>query len=86
MVYIVGGISMGECNIEHSKKDVQEKYQSQKEFLPQDMHPLFNQFFEEDHTQDILNEVFHLLKKYDLATDEERNERDNRLKLVLKNV
>jgi len=77
---------MGECNIDHSKTDVQEKYQSQKEFLPQDMQPLFNQFFEEEHTQDILNEVFHLLKKYDLATEEERSERNNRLNLVLKNV
>lgn len=77
---------MGECNIDHSKADVQEKYQSQKEFLPQDIQPLFNQFFEEEHTQDILNDVFHLLKKYDLATEEERNERNNRLKLVLKNV
>lgn len=77
---------MGECNIDHSKTDVQEKYQSQKEFLPQDMQPLFNQFFEEEQTQDILNEVFHLLKKYDLATEEERSERNNRLNLVLKNV
>lgn len=77
---------MGECTIDHSKVDVQEKYQSQKEFLPKDIHSLFNQFFEEEHTQDILNDVFHLLKKYDLATEEERNERDNRLELVLKNV
>lgn len=77
---------MGECNIDHSKADVQEKYQSQKEFLPQDIHPLFDQFFENEHTQDILNDVFHLLKKYDLATEEVRSERNNRLKLVLKNV
>ncbi|MBS8264328.1 group-specific protein [Mesobacillus boroniphilus] len=77
---------MGECNIDHSKADVQEKYQSQKEFLPQDIHPLFDQFFEKEHTQDILNDVFHLLKKYDLATEEDRSERNNRLKLVLKNV
>ncbi|MCM3574031.1 MULTISPECIES: group-specific protein [Mesobacillus] len=77
---------MGECKIDHSKTDVQEKYQSQKEFLPKDMQPLFDQFFQEEHTQDILNEVFHLLKKYDLATEEERSERNNRLNLVLKNV
>ncbi|WLR56938.1 hypothetical protein LC048_08750 [Mesobacillus subterraneus] len=77
---------MGECNIDHSQKDVQEKYQSQKEFLPQDIHPLFNHFFEKEHTQDIWNEVFHLLKKYDLVTEEERSERNNKLKLVLKNV
>ncbi|WNF21113.1 hypothetical protein [Mesobacillus jeotgali] len=77
---------MGECKIDHSREDVQKKYESQKEFLPEEFHPMFNQFFEEEHTQDILNEVFHMLKKYDLVTEEERSERNNRLKLVLRNV
>ncbi|RSD25481.1 group-specific protein [Mesobacillus subterraneus] len=77
---------MGECKIDHSKEDVLNKYESQKDYLPEEMHPLFNQFFQDDHTQDILNEVFHLLKKYDLATGGEKNERNNRLNLVLKNV
>lgn len=77
---------MGECKIDHSHEDVKKKYESQKDFLPGDMSPLFHQFFTEEHTQDILNEVFHLLKKYDLSTEEEQNERNNRLYLVLKNV
>ncbi|WP_079509224.1 group-specific protein [Mesobacillus jeotgali] len=77
---------MGECNINHSKEDVKKKYEAQREYLPEDIQSLFSSFFMEEHTQDILNEVFHLLKKYDLAAEEERNERDNRLKLVLYNV
>ena len=77
---------MGECKIDHSREDVLKKYESQKEFLPQEFQPLFNQFFEKEHTQDILNEVFHLLKKYDLVSEEERSERNNRLRLVLRNV
>lgn len=77
---------MGECNIDHSQEDVKKKYESQLEFLPQDMAPLFDKFFQGEHTQDILNEVFHLLKKYDLVTEEEQSERNNRLYLVLKNV
>lgn len=77
---------MGECKIDHSHEEVMNKYESQMEFLPQDMAPLFNKFFEEEHTQDILNEVFHLLKKYDLVPEEEQSERNNRLYLVLKNV
>ena len=77
---------MGECKIDHSKEDVQKKYESQKEFLPQDIQASFNNFLEEEHTQEILNEVFHLLKKYDLAAKEEKNERNNRLNLILKNV
>lgn len=77
---------MGECKIDHSHEDVKKKYESQMGFLPQDMSDLFNKFFEEEHTQDILNEVFHLLKKYDLVTEEEKSERNNRLYLVLNNV
>ncbi|MGA9226345.1 MAG: hypothetical protein WB217_08400 [Mesobacillus sp.] len=77
---------MGECKIDHSHEDVKNKYESQMEFLPEDMSALFSIFFQEEHTQDILNEVFHLLKKYDLVTEEEKSERNNRLYLVLNNV
>jgi citrate synthase len=79
-------IEMSECKLNHSQEDVRNKYQSQEAFLPEDMKPLFKQFFSNEHTQDLLNEVFHLLKKYDLASDEDRNERNNRLYLVLNNV
>lgn len=77
---------MSECKLDHSHEDVQQKYEQQKGYLPQEMLPLFEVFFREEHTQDILNEVFHLLKKYDLATEEEKEQRENRLNLVLKNV
>jgi hypothetical protein len=79
-------ILMSECKLDHTKEDVRNKYESQAAFLPEDMKPLFTRFFSEDHTQDLLNEVFHLLKKYDLSSEEERNARNNRLLLVLKNV
>lgn len=85
-VYIEGGMTVGECSIDHSMEDVKKKYESQMDFLPEDMQPLFNQFFQEEHTQEILNDVFHLLKKYDLASSEEKSERNNQLYLVLKNV
>lgn len=77
---------MSECKLDHSQEDVRNKYDSQAAFLPEDMKPFFEQFLAKDHTQDLLNEVFHLLKKYDLATEEEKSERNNRLFLVLKNV
>ncbi|MCM3585995.1 group-specific protein [Mesobacillus maritimus] len=77
---------MGECKIDHSYEDVRKKYEEQAPFLKEKVKPLFDSFFKEEHTQDILNEVFHLLKKYDLASDEEQEERDRRLLLVLKNV
>jgi citrate synthase len=77
---------MSECKLNHSQEDVRNKYESQEAFLPNEMKPLFEQFFSKEHTQDLLNEVFHLLKKYDLASEEDRNERNNRLYMVLKNV
>lgn len=77
---------MSECKLNHSQEDVRNKYESQEVFLPEDMKSLFEQFFSKEHNQDLLNEVFHLLKKYDLASEEDRNERNNRLYLVLKNV
>jgi citrate synthase len=77
---------MSECKLDHTYEDVKKKFESQAAFLPEEMKPLFEQFFAKEHTQDILNEVFHLLKKYDLASEEEKNERNNRLYMVLKNV
>jgi hypothetical protein len=77
---------MSECKLNHSQEDVRMKYESQEAFLPEDMKPLFEQFLTKEHTQDLLNEVFHLLKKYDLASEEEKNQRSNRLFLILKNV
>lgn len=77
---------MSECKLNHSHEEVKNKFESQAAFLPEDMKELFNQFFFKEHTQELLNEVFHLLKKYDLAPSEEKNERNNRLYMVLKNV
>jgi hypothetical protein len=77
---------MSECKLNHSIEDVKNKFESQVSFLPAEVKPLFEHFITKEHTQDLLNEVFHLLKKYDLASEEERNARNNRLLLVLKNV
>ncbi|MCM3729374.1 group-specific protein [Neobacillus cucumis] len=77
---------MSECKLNHSQEDVKGKYESQVAFLPENMKELFKQFFSKEHSQELLNEVFHLLKKYDLAHSEEKNERNHRLYMVLKNV
>ena len=77
---------MSECKLNHTQEEVKIKYESQAAFLPEDMKGLFQQFFLKEHSQELLNEVFHLLKKYDLAPSEEKNQRNNRFYLVLKNV
>lgn len=77
---------MGHCNLDHTHEDVLKKYESQISFLPEETKPLFSAFFQKQHGQEILNEVFHLLKKYDLVSEEEQETRNQRILLVLKNV
>lgn len=74
------------CKINHPLEDVKQKYESQRPFLPSELEPMFDVFFQGQHTQDILNEVFHLLKKFDLSPTEEKEHRVKRLQLVLTNL
>lgn len=76
---------MSECKLNHTHEDVQNKYQSQLKFLPKEILSLFERFFAAEHTQQELNELFHLLKKYDLISDEEKVERNKRMMLLLNN-
>ncbi|MGF9711021.1 MULTISPECIES: group-specific protein [Paenibacillus] len=71
---------MGKCSIDHSHEDVAQKLESQKEFLPESLTADLQQFLLREHSQQTLNELFHLLKKYDLASKEEREERNVKLK------
>lgn len=75
---------MSKCNIDHSLESVVAKLESQAEFLPGDLAEELGQFLSSDQPQDTLNEVFHLLKKYDLASAEERKERDRKLEQYIK--
>ncbi|CAG9606469.1 group-specific protein [Pseudoneobacillus rhizosphaerae] len=75
---------MSQCNIDHSHEDVQKKYESQKDFLPKELLELFHSFFTKTHTQETLNEVFHLLKKYDLSNKDEKLIRNEKFLIVLK--
>lgn len=75
---------MSECKLDHSAEDVKVKFESQQEFLPEEIAVLFTAYFEKEHSQEELNKIFHLLKKYDLAPVEERKERDGKLTELLK--
>ncbi|MGG0718519.1 hypothetical protein ABE096_13125 [Robertmurraya massiliosenegalensis] len=77
---------MSECKLDHSLEDVKNKFEAQSSYLPEEIKSLFEKFYREEHAQDILNDVFHLLKKYDLATDNEKETRNNRLMMVLQNT
>lgn len=74
---------MGACNIDHSHEDVVKKLKSQEEFLPEELNQKIHHFLEKDHSQETLNEVFHLLKKYDLAEISEQEERNKKITALI---
>lgn len=72
------------CNIDHSIEDVMNKLESQKGFLPETLFKDLNGFLQSKHSQEILNDIFHLLKKYDLVSEEERETRNAQLLLIIR--
>ncbi|MFZ3579690.1 hypothetical protein [Virgibacillus sp. DJP39] len=75
---------MGKCSIDHSHEDVLKKFHSQESYLPDKVKGVVNDFLKNESTQEELNDLFHLLKKYDLSSDAERSERNKKL-LALSN-
>lgn len=71
---------MGQCSIDHSLEDVRKKLEEQQAFLPQALYGACSSFLVEQRDQETLNEVFHLLKKYDLASEEVREQRNASLR------
>lgn len=67
---------MGKCNIDHAQVDVVKKFEEQQEYLPANLVEEVTTYLKQEQSQTDLNELFHLLKKYDLATEEERAERN----------
>ncbi|MFZ4453923.1 hypothetical protein [Salibacterium aidingense] len=76
---------MSSCNIDHSLEEVQTKLESQKEFLPAALYRDTELALHREQPQEILNEVFHLLKKYDLADPEEQENRNTQLQQLFEN-
>lgn len=70
---------MGSCDFDHSLEDVNKKLTDQKPFLPEELFNGSLQLLQQKPDQLTLNELFHLLKKYDLATDEVKEERNRSL-------
>ncbi|WP_046176342.1 hypothetical protein [Domibacillus indicus] len=76
---------MSECKLDHSFEDVRKKLESQQPSLPGELYGRLENYLTEERTQDLLNELFHLLKKYDLASEEEKEVRNNRLEIIVRN-
>ncbi|MED1862490.1 hypothetical protein P4V41_03295 [Fictibacillus nanhaiensis] len=75
---------MGKCTIDHTLEDVEQKLAEQSAFMPRELVMEVGDSLSDDADQTYLNEVFHLLKKYDLADEKEREHRNEKLKDVAK--
>ncbi|MGM8211524.1 hypothetical protein ACLIBH_01895 [Virgibacillus sp. W0430] len=70
---------MGTCNIDHSLADVRKKLSDQSEFLPEHITKQCRILLTNEPDQLLLNELFHLLKKYDLASETEKQKRNEQI-------
>jgi hypothetical protein len=75
---------MGKCTINHTLEDVKQKLVDQAAFMPENLVREVEGSLTEKADQEFLNEVFHLLKKYDLADETEREERNEKLNDLVK--
>ncbi|MCZ2256923.1 hypothetical protein [Sporosarcina sp. G11-34] len=75
---------MGTCQLDHSPEDVKKKLTEQKPFLPRELYDGGIRFLKSEPSQLILNELFHVLKKYDLASEAEKLERNESLNNLIK--
>ena len=75
---------MSTCKLDHSREDVLSKLNSQEAFLPELQFEKVTTYLKGDHPQETLNELFHLLKKYDLISKTEQEERNEKLILLTK--
>jgi hypothetical protein len=74
---------VGDCKLDHSLEDVRKKLSDQAPFMDQVLVQQLETFLSENTGQDTLNEIFHLLKKFDLASVEERADRENTLRKLI---
>ncbi|MCL7749540.1 group-specific protein [Halalkalibacter alkaliphilus] len=74
---------MSSCKLDHPLEDVLSKLDSQKSFLPAELFEECQTFLATNPTQLELNELFHLLKKYDLASEEEQLTRNEAIANLL---
>ena len=74
---------MGRCTIDHTLEDVQQKLSEQSAFMPRELVIEVGDSLVEGADQEFLNEIFHLLKKYDLVEEDERLERNIKMKNLI---
>ena len=76
---------MSSCNIDHTLEAVQKKLADQTPFLSPTLAGKCASYLTSNISQDRLNELFHLLKKYDLASEDEKEVRNKKIHILIEN-
>lgn len=76
---MVEGVIFLSCPIDHTTDEVRKKLEEQKPFLSEEVYESAKLMLDIEQPQERLNELFHLLKKYDLADAEEQLKRNEEL-------
>ncbi|WP_413376526.1 hypothetical protein [Alkalihalobacillus sp. 1P02AB] len=74
---------MSSCKLDHPLEDVKAKLASQQQFLPSALYQKCTAYLETERSQVALNELFHLLKKYDLADSHEQLSRNEKISKLI---
>lgn len=76
---------MSSCKIDHTREDIKKKLMDQQSFLEKSIYTSCLSFLDHKPSQLQLNELFHLLKKFDLANITEQQDRLNKIKILVNN-
>lgn len=71
------------CNLDHSVEDTKKKLEDQKAFLPEELFEGISERLNNQPDQTELNELFHLLKKYDLSSESEKMQRNEQIRKLI---
>ncbi|APH04815.1 hypothetical protein [Bacillus weihaiensis] len=66
------------CKLDHTLEDVKKKLAEQSSHLPNEIMKHTELYLQKGCHQKQLNELFHLLKKYDLASEEDKKIRNEK--------
>lgn len=74
---------MDPSTVNHSIEDVSRRLERQSQFMPAHLYFQFEELLNWPLDQEIVNQLYVLLKKYDALTDGEREERNANIQLLI---
>ncbi len=74
---------MDPSTVDHSLKDVSRRLECQSQYMPAHLYFQLEELLHWSLDQEVVNQLYALLKKYDVLTDIEREERNVSIQLLI---